>query len=193
VLGRTGRHDVLVEATGFGTSVHQIRGGRVLSLRGNRDRLRGTLRLPCAAEVVEVDIPRHPALAVFGPLFAGADVDPVALAAAAGTTPRPWTNACDGRGRSGPRAADPGSGRQMSAVADVSLPPGGQPPGGAVPQQCGRFLVPEPYRSPTLLRNGGSSSPSVLCDVIRRVGASRAGACRFRFRPRAVCPRVECP
>lgn len=32
---RLGRHDVLVEATGYGTSVYLVRGGRVLTLRAN--------------------------------------------------------------------------------------------------------------------------------------------------------------
>ncbi|MFI7610791.1 hypothetical protein ACIBP6_06080 [Nonomuraea terrae] len=53
--------------------------GHDLRLRREWDRLRGTLQIPGKAQVIDVDIPRRSAWAVFGPLFGGADFDPAAL------------------------------------------------------------------------------------------------------------------
>jgi hypothetical protein len=72
--------------TGVEVSATDVR-GHDLRLRREWDRLRGTLHLAGAAEAVDVDIPRHSALDVFGPLFAGADFDPSALTAAAAGPP----------------------------------------------------------------------------------------------------------
>ncbi|HEY3683283.1 MAG TPA: hypothetical protein VGL93_09605 [Streptosporangiaceae bacterium] len=52
--------------------------GHELRVRREWDRLRGTLQ--AAGEAVDVDIPRHAAWDVFGPLFGGADFDPAVLA-----------------------------------------------------------------------------------------------------------------
>lgn len=61
--------------------------GHDLRLHREWDRLRGTLQIPGDSEVVDVDIPRLSALAVFGPLFGGADFDADALAAASAAPP----------------------------------------------------------------------------------------------------------
>jgi hypothetical protein len=71
---------------GVEVSARDVR-GHELRLRREWDRLRGTLQLAGAAEVVDVDIPRHSAPDVFGPLFAGADFDPAALTRAAAGPP----------------------------------------------------------------------------------------------------------
>ncbi|TDD46783.1 hypothetical protein E1286_19790 [Nonomuraea terrae] len=53
--------------------------GHDLRLHREWDRLRGTLQISGKAEVIDVDIPRLSAWAIFGPLFGGADFDPAAL------------------------------------------------------------------------------------------------------------------
>ncbi|MEV4257881.1 hypothetical protein AB0J52_32370 [Spirillospora sp. NPDC049652] len=58
--------------------------GHDLQLHREWDRLRGTLSIPGKPDDIAVDIPRHAALTVFGPLFSGADFDPALLA-----TPHP--------------------------------------------------------------------------------------------------------
>ncbi|MBO2449159.1 hypothetical protein J4573_18795 [Actinomadura barringtoniae] len=66
---------------GVRVSVKDMR-GHDLHLNREFDRLRGTLTLQVQgkpAEPLKVDIPRHSAWAVFGPLFRGEDFDPDAL------------------------------------------------------------------------------------------------------------------
>lgn len=72
------RHDLPTLADGVRLSIMDVR-GHDLRLRREFDRLRGTLQIPGRAEAVEVDIPRHSAWAVFGPLFGGAAFEPAAL------------------------------------------------------------------------------------------------------------------
>jgi hypothetical protein len=61
-------------------SVKDVR-GHELRLHRDWDRLRGTLHIPSRPRAVEVDIPRHAAWEVFGPLFGGADFDPAVMEA----------------------------------------------------------------------------------------------------------------
>ncbi|GLY78679.1 hypothetical protein [Actinoallomurus iriomotensis] len=80
------KHDLPGLLDGVRLSAMDVR-GHDLRLHREWDRLRGTLHLPGGSEVVDVDIPRLSALAVFGPLFAGADFDAAALAAASASPP----------------------------------------------------------------------------------------------------------
>ncbi|GLY90962.1 hypothetical protein [Actinoallomurus iriomotensis] len=80
------KHDLPGLLDGVRLSAMDVR-GHDLRLHREFDRLRGTLHLPGGSEVVDVDIPRLSALAVFGPLFAGADFDAAALAAASASPP----------------------------------------------------------------------------------------------------------
>ncbi|HXT91588.1 MAG TPA: hypothetical protein VN714_20250 [Trebonia sp.] len=63
---------------GVQLSVTDVR-GHELRLHRDWDRLRGTLHVPGRPQAVAIDIPRHTALAAFGPLFGGADFEPAAL------------------------------------------------------------------------------------------------------------------
>lgn len=74
------QHDLPALADGVRLSVMDTR-GHDLRLHREWDRLRGTLQIPGKAEVIEVDISRLSAWAVFGPLFGGADFEPAALEA----------------------------------------------------------------------------------------------------------------
>jgi hypothetical protein len=74
------QHDLPALADGVRLSVMDVR-GHDLRLHREWDRLRGTLQIPGKAEAVDVDIPRHSAWAVFGPLFGGADFELATLEA----------------------------------------------------------------------------------------------------------------
>jgi hypothetical protein len=63
---------------GVQLSVMDVRGYE-LRLHRDWDRLRGTLHIPGRPQAVDVDISRLAALAVFGPLFGGADFEPSVL------------------------------------------------------------------------------------------------------------------
>ncbi|WP_329250001.1 hypothetical protein OG417_04220 [Actinoallomurus sp. NBC_01490] len=80
------KHDLPGLLDGVRLSVMDVR-GHDLRVHREWDRLRGTLRVPGEAEVVDVDVPRLSAWDVFGPLFAGAAFDAAALAAASASPP----------------------------------------------------------------------------------------------------------